>query len=136
MLEWGAAPPVWGLPGCGQRKDKDKDTNPPRQSWPRRGGLYLTHVHKYSSEGEAGGEGALPHSRGSRAGHVRGVLREPRMGLPRREVRWFPLVIEGMVGILHASRGVFGVQRAWGWWGVPVLPCGTSGHEGRTPLPS
>lgn len=51
-------------------------------------------------------------------------------------MRWFPLVIEGMVGILHASRGVFGVRRAWGWQGVPILPRGTSGHEGHPPPPS
>lgn len=138
LLGVGAAR-LWPVQGQGQRHQ------PPRQSWPRRGGPYLTHVHKYSSEGEGGGEGALLLSGGSRAGHVCGVLREPHMGLPRREVGWFPLVMEGTLHTSSRGRGVFGVQCAWGrrpptpvrgrWQGVPVLPRGTSGQEGHTPPP-
>lgn len=53
-----------------------------------------------------------------------GVLHEPRTGLPGREVGWFPLVMEGVVGILHASswgRGVSGVG------GLPSR-CGDAGR--------
>lgn len=99
LLGMGAAR-LWPVQGRGQAHQ------PPRQSWPGRGELYLTHVHKYSLEGEAGEEGALLFSTGSCARHVCGVLRERRTGLPGREVGWLPLVMEG---ILHASgqgRGV------------------------------
>jgi len=98
------------------------------QSWPGGGGPYLTHVHKYSSEGEAGGEGAVLLSAGSRAGRVREVLREPRTGLPAR-VGGVPRRDGGDDGHpSRSSRGRGGL--GCGVRGVGALPprCGDAGR--------
>lgn len=141
---WGSSP-AWGLSGCGRCKDEDRDTNHPGRAGPDEEGHILHTYINTVQTGGAGEEGALLLSGGSRAGRVRGVLREPHTGLPGREVGWFPLVMEGMVGILHASRRGGGVRCVWGrrppapvrgcWQGVPILPSGTSGRKGCTPPP-
>lgn len=122
---------LWAVQGQGHQ--------PRRQSWSRQAGLYLTHVHKYSSGGRNGcGEGLCCSPKGPVPVVSVGSFMDHVQGSPGG--RWGgPPVMERLMGILHTTSWggeVLGMQRRWGlrrpaplwgrWQGVPILPCGTS----------